>query len=148
LTRRKLRHDHLDHASKTMTSYAVLKWVHVGCVVASGQGFLVRGLLMMAGSALLAHRVVRVAPHVVDTALLASAVALAVIAQLSPLAQPWLGAKIIGLLAYIVLGSVALRRGRTRGVRTAAFAAALVVYAWIITTALTRDPLAVFRWAV
>ena len=119
--------------------YEGLKWLHVACVVASGAGFLARGVLMLAESPLLQARFVRIAPHVVDTLLLAAAVAMAVIARLSPLAHPWLAAKIVGLLAYIVLGTVALRRGRSKRTRGLALIAALLVFAYVAGTALLRD---------
>lgn len=120
-----------------MSIYESLKWLHVGCVA----GFLARGALMLAGSPRPRSRLLRVAPHVVDTLLLAAAIGMASLARLSPLAQPWRAAKIAGLVAYVVLGTIALRRGRTRGVRAAAFAAAMLVFAWIVGTALRRDPL-------
>ena len=58
-----------------------------------------------------------------------------------PFSAGWVTAKVIGLLAYILLGTVALKRGRTRGVRIAAFAAAILVYAWIVSVALSKNPL-------
>lgn len=120
--------------------YATLKAIHITCVVASGTGFFARGLLMLAGSPWLNARLVRVAPHIIDTLLLASAITMAVIAHLVPTQQPWLMAKIIGLIAYIVLGAIALRRGRTRTQRTLAFVAALATFAYIVGVALTRSP--------
>lgn len=121
--------------------YAALKWLHVACVVASGAGFVVRGALTLAGSPLRRARFVRVAPHVVDSVLLAAAVAMAVIARLSPHAHPWLAAKIGGLLLYIVLGALALRPGRSPTVRALAFVGAVLTFAYIVGTALQRDPL-------
>jgi uncharacterized membrane protein SirB2 len=121
--------------------YESLKWLHVAAVAASGAGFLARAALMLAGSARLNARFVRVAPHVVDTVLLAAAVAMAVMARISPLAHPWLAAKIIGLLVYIVLGAIALRYGRTLRARVAALAGAVLVFAYIVGAALQRDPL-------
>lgn len=120
--------------------YAALKTLHIACVIASGAGFVLRGLLMLAGSPLLRARFVRVAPHVIDTLLLGAGISMAVIAHISPLAQPWLGTKIGVLLAYIVLGSIALKRGRTRSTRVAAFAGALLAYTYIVGVALTRSP--------
>jgi uncharacterized membrane protein SirB2 len=122
-------------------TYALLKWLHVVCVVASGAGFVARGALMLADSPLQRARFVRIAPHVVDTVLLAAAITMAVLAKLSPLAHPWLAAKIVGLIAYVVLGTIALRRGRTKPARAAAWTAALLVFAWIVGTALRHDPL-------
>ncbi len=127
--------------------YEALKWLHVGCVAASGAGFLARGALMLAGSPLLRARLVRIAPHVVDTLLLAAGVSMAIAARLSPLAHPWLAAKIAGLLVYIVLGAVALRCGRTRRVRMLALIGAATVFAYIVGTALQRDPLWPLRLA-
>jgi uncharacterized membrane protein SirB2 len=124
-----------------MALYETLKWVHIGCVIATGSGFLARGALMLAGSPLLEARFARVVPHVIDTALLASAIAMAVFAHLSPLAHPWLAAKVVALLVYIMLGSLALRRGRTRVARFIAFAGAALTFAYIVGVALTRDPL-------
>lgn len=126
--------------------YALLKSLHVAFVVASGCGFALRGALMLRRSPLLATRVARVLPHFVDTLLLAAAIGMLVIARMSPLAHPWLMAKIIALLAYIVLGAVALRRGRTPRVRALAFAAALATFAYIVGVALAHDPLS--WWAL
>jgi uncharacterized membrane protein SirB2 len=66
---------------------------------------------------------------------------MAVLAHLSPLAHPWLLAKIVALLAYIVLGAIALRRARTRALRIVAFAGAVLTFVYIVGVALTRDPL-------
>jgi len=121
--------------------YEALKWLHVGAVIASGAGFVARAILMMSGSPLLQARFVRIAPHVVDTVLLAAGVAMALQARISPAAQPWLLAKIIALLAYIAFGAVALRYGRTWRQKQVALAAALATYAYIVGTALSRDPL-------
>jgi uncharacterized membrane protein SirB2 len=127
--------------------YAALKWLHVACVMLSGAGFLARGVLMLAGSELLRTRFVRVAPHVVDSLLLAAAVSIAVLARLSPHEHPWLATKIGGLLLYIVLGSLALRPGRPPRVRALAFAGAVLTFAYIVGTALQRDPLWPLRLA-
>ena len=77
----------------------------------------------------------RIVPHVVDTFLLASAIGLMVLIGQYPFAQGWLTGKLIGLVLYIVLGTVALKRGRTRVVRGAAFVAAVAVFVWIGMTA-------------
>ncbi len=123
-----------------MSLYLALKGVHVTCVILSLTGFVVRGAWMMGGSALLDRRWVRVAPHVVDTLLLASAVALALLSHQYPGVHDWLTAKVIGLLVYIILGSIALRRGRSRRIRIGFWVAALATFGYIVAVALTRDP--------
>lgn len=124
--------------------FELVKSVHVGCVVLSGSGFAVRGGLMLADSRLLGTRFVRVAPHVVDTLLLVSALWLAWAIGQYPFVDGWLTAKLLGLLAYVALGSIALKRGRSKAVRAGAFAAALAVFGYIVSVALTRDPLGAF----
>jgi uncharacterized membrane protein SirB2 len=126
-------------------SYFALKYVHVGAVIASFSLFFVRGLWMMAAPEKLAARWVRVVPHVIDTILLASAVALVVTTAQYPFVQPWLTAKILALLVYIVLGTVAIRRGRTRRVRVVAWILALIVFGYMVAVARARVP---FPWGL
>lgn len=124
-----------------MTGYALLKTMHVASATLSIAGFVLRFALMLAGSPLLGHRVAKVLPHVIDTVLLASAIAMAV--QFGGL-PAWLATKIALLLAYIVLGTLALKRGRTRGVRIAAGIGAILLFGFIVSVAITKSPLGVF----
>jgi uncharacterized membrane protein SirB2 len=121
--------------------FTLLKTIHVSAVALSFTGFLLRGLWMRRGSPLLAARWVKTVPHVVDTVLLGSGIALALRLHQYPFVNGWLSAKLIGLLAYIGLGMVALRFGRTRGTRTLAWLAAMAVFAYIVAVAVTRNPL-------
>ncbi|MBS0373298.1 MAG: SirB2 family protein [Proteobacteria bacterium] len=117
-----------------------MKALHVGAVCVSIGLFALRGVLRLAGSAWLQHRWLRIGPHVVDTLLLVSAIALTTVVHQYPFVDGWLTAKVLGLVAYVALGSIALRRGRTSTVRAAALVAALVVVAYIVGTALHHDP--------
>lgn len=121
--------------------YRTLLGVHITCVTLSGAGFALRGFWMLSAPERLKGRWVRILPHVVDTLLLGSAVGLTMTIHQYPLVHAWLTAKVCGLLVYIVLGSVALKRGRTRQIRAAAYAAALASFAYIVSVALTRSPL-------
>ena len=120
--------------------YLTLKTVHVASVATSYVLFLVRGIWMMRDSAMLAQRWVKVVPHVVDTVLLASAVTMAVMIRQYPFVAGWLTAKVLGLFVYVGLGTLALKRGRTKSVRIRAWLAAQVVFAYIVGVALTRNP--------
>ena len=121
--------------------YISLKTTHVSCAAISYALFVVRGVWMMRDSAALQRRWVRIVPHVVDTVLLASAIALALASHQYPLANGWLTAKVAGLLIYIALGTVALKRGKTRRTRIAAWLAAQAVFFYIVAVAVTRRPL-------
>lgn len=120
--------------------YMAIKHIHLACVVLSGLGFLLRGLWVLMRGGLPQWLPVRVLPHVVDTLLLVSAITLAAMSGQYPPHSSWITAKIVGLLVYIVLGTVALKRGRTPAVRAVAFVGALAVFAWIVSVALTRNP--------
>lgn len=124
--------------------YLILKHLHVGCVVLSGAGFLLRGLWMLADSPLLQRRSIRIVPHVVDTVLLGSAIAMMLISQQYPFVSGWLTAKLAGLLLYIVCGTMALKRARSKPQRAAFLLAAVLSFAWIVSVALTRNPLGFF----
>lgn len=125
-------------------SYATLKLVHMTAVALSFAGFFVRGVGVLRGATWLRGKPARTLPHLVDTVLLASAIALAWMLRLNPLDTPWLAAKIVGLLAYIALGMVAIRPGRPAAVRGTAWVAALVVFAYIVSVALTKSPAGFF----
>ena len=99
---------------------------------------------MLRVSAVLQHRVVRVLPHINDTILLASALGLAALLSSWPLQQSWLTAKLIGLVVYVVLGSLALKHGKTRPIRITCFLLALAVFGYIVSVALSRNPAGFF----
>jgi len=126
-------------------SYLAIKYVHVGAVIVSFSLFFLRGLWMMAAPEKLAARWVRVVPHVIDTDLLVSAIALGVMTAQYPFVQSWLTAKVLALLLYILLGTVAIRHGRTRRVRIVAWILALVVFGYMVAVARTRFA---FPWSV
>jgi uncharacterized membrane protein SirB2 len=120
--------------------YFELKALHVAAVATSIALFVIRAGLRLAGSARLQHPFVRIAPHAVDTALLASAVLLTLILHQYPFVDAWLTAKLVALVAYVVLGSIAIRRGRTPAIRAVALVGALVTVSYIVGTALHHDP--------
>ncbi|MGB5587702.1 MAG: SirB2 family protein [Gammaproteobacteria bacterium] len=120
--------------------YPALKHLHVTCAALSLGLFLLRGWWMVRFPARLQRRWVRVLPHVIDTVLLASAIALMFVIRQWPFYQDWLTAKVIGLVVYIALGTIALKRGRTMQVRVLAFIAAVAVFLWIVATARLHTP--------
>jgi len=121
--------------------YMALKHLHMTCVGLSLLGFVLRGVWMMTGSDRLKARATRVLPHMIDAVLLGSAIALVSFYDAVP---NWVWAKVAGLLIYIVLGTVALKRGKTRNARLAAFALALLTFAWIVSVALSKSPAGFF----
>lgn len=123
-----------------MEHYLALKHLHMTLALLSGAFFLFRGGLMLRGSSWLQHKICKIAPHIIDTALLASAIYLAVIMQLSPGNSPWIAAKIGALLLYIVLGTIAIKRGKSLKIRVIALGAALASYGYILAVAFSKNP--------
>ena len=121
--------------------YLLLKHFHMACAALSGGFFLLRGGWMLAGSHLLERRWVKTLPHVVDAFLLASALGLAAWSHQYPGQAPWLTAKVSALVAYVLLGTMALKRGRNLRVRAIALAGALLAFMYIGLVATTKNPL-------
>ena len=79
-------------------------------------------------------------PHVVDTLLFATGLTMAIGLSISPLTHCWFAAKLLAIVVYVVIGSVALKRGRTRGARVVALVLSLLVLIYIFAVALHQDP--------
>lgn len=112
-----------------------IKMLHISCVCLSIAGFLLRSWWMLNAPALLQLRLVKIVPHIVDSLLLVSGVALAVLTQTNPLVQHWLLAKLLLLLLYIVSGSIALKYGRNKTQRVMAMVIALCAVSAIVLIA-------------
>ena len=123
-----------------MTMYALIKYVHLFSVTLSLTGFFLRGVLLMRGSPLMKARWIKVLPHINDTILLAAALSLAVMSDQYPFVSGWVTAKVLGVIAYIILGSLALREGSSLRTRIVCWLAAMAVFGWIVSVALTRQP--------
>lgn len=121
--------------------YLALKTIHVSCVVLTINLFLLRGFWMLQDSARLQQRWVRTLPHVIDATLLTSALLLAWTVGQYPGVHVWLTAKVLALLVYIGLGTVAIKRGKTKRIKVAAWLGAIMVFGYIVSVALTRQPL-------
>ena len=121
-------------------SFFVLKTIHVSCAALSFALFFLRGIWSFNGSTIMRQRWIKIVPHVVNTALLTSALGLAYTVGQYPLVDGWLTAKFFALLLYIGLGSVALKYGKTRRARQAAWLAAMAVFAYIVLVAVTHNP--------
>lgn len=121
-------------------SLLLLKSIHISCVASSYMLFFLRGIWSLNGSAIMSQRWVKIVPHVVDTLLIVSAVALAFSIRQYPFVDAWLTAKLFALLLYIGLGFVALRYGRSKTVRLSAWIIAQLVFIYIVMVAIGHNP--------
>jgi len=122
-----------------MTAYALLKLLHQVTVVASISLFVYRYSLLTRFPQRPLPRYLKVLPHVNDTVLLAAAIGMLVTLHLNPFAMPWLTAKIVALLVYIVLGGLCLRAPPRSARQAGLFVAAVVCFSYIVWVALRKQ---------
>lgn len=119
--------------------YSILLGLHRLTVAISLALFVLRGVWRMLDSPMNAKKWVKIVPHINDTILLAAAIGMLVVAGLNPLEHGWLMAKIIGLIVYIALGTLAIKRGKTAMQRNLAFIGALAVFGYIALVAVNKQ---------
>jgi uncharacterized membrane protein SirB2 len=124
--------------------YLHLRHAHICFVILSIALFCLRGSLMLAGSQKMNGPVLRYASYTIDTGLLTAALMLTAVIHQYPFTTGWLTMKVVLLVLYVVLGSIALKRGATRRSRTLAFVAALVTVAFLVSVAVAHDPRGIF----
>ncbi|MEE4282632.1 MAG: SirB2 family protein [Pseudomonadales bacterium] len=122
-----------------MTMMLWIKTIHLAAVLLSFCGFVLRAGWMFADSPMLGKRWVKVLPHIIDTVLLLSALVLVYLMSLPLLQTDWLMAKIVALLVYIVMGSMALKRARTKLQRLMFALLAILVFLYIVSVAMSKS---------
>ena len=121
--------------------YLQIKWVHIAAVIASGALFALRGIAVQFGASWAMAAPLRYLSYTIDTVLLTAAMMLVTIVHQYPFVQGWLTVKVCLLVVYVVLGTFALKRGRTPRTRLTCFIAALGVYGFIASVAVEHHPL-------
>lgn len=117
--------------------YLVLRQAHILLATASVCLFVVRGAGVLWDAAWPMQAAVRGLSVAVDCLLLLAGLLLA---WMLPGIEVWLPLKLGLLVAYIVLGSLALKRARTRLGKLMAFAAALACIGLIVGVARAHHP--------
>ena len=120
--------------------YPLLRSLHLTTVGASVLLFAARGLGVLAGAAWPMQRPWRRLSVAIDVGLLLAGTSLWWALQHSPVREPWLAVKLLLLPVYVVLGSMALKRARTRAAKAGFLVAALVCVLTMASIARLRDP--------
>lgn len=121
-----------------MTSYLILKHIHMTAAYLTITLFALRLVLDGCGRPGWRQSALRWLPHVNDTVLLLAAVGLVIVSGWMPLVHHWLTLKIVLLLGYIATGAVALNPQRPRPVRWLAAVLALGQVGLIVVLAKTK----------
>lgn len=120
--------------------YEILKHTHLTALAISFLLFFVRGCLMMRESTSAKHKIFLIAPHIVNLVLIVSGISLAVLLHLNPASQPWLATKLVALVIYIALGIATFKHPKLQ-VRKILWLLALIVFAFIVSVAESKNPL-------
>lgn len=114
--------------------YTAVKHIHLFMIACSVLLFVVRYVLMMVDSDLRNKAFLKRVPHVVDSAMLLSGIALIFITGFIPFtgAAPWLTEKLTCVMVYIALAFVTLNNGKNKVFKTFAFFGAL---GWLMVAA-------------
>jgi len=118
--------------------YYWIKTLHVSTVIFTIGFFTLRFVWMLNRSRLFNHRWVRLISQTNDSLLLVAGIALVVMSQQYPFAAPWLTAKLVALLLYIMLGMFAFKWAGSRRNRIFFGISALIIAGYIVAVALTR----------
>lgn len=119
--------------------YLILKNTHIALAVLSIALFVLRSVWSVNASPQLQQKWARIAPHIIDTLLLASAVYLMIASHQYPFTDSWLTAKLVALIAYIALGTYAIKRGRTAGIRLLFSLMSVAIFCYIFAVAITHS---------
>ena len=125
--------------------YYWVKIIHIDTVIFNIGFFILRFYWMLYYPYLVNKTWVRAVSQVNDTLLLVAGITMAVMSRQYPLEMPWLTAKLIGLLLYIVLGSYALKRAKNRSMRILCGVLATVTVGYIVSVALSQTP---YSWVL
>lgn len=121
----------------------ILKHTHLTALALSFLLFFIRGYLMMRESNASKHRAFLIAPHIINLLLIGSGIALAVVMHFNPANQPWLATKLIALFVYITLGILTFKHPVLK-IRKLLWVSALIVFAFIVSVAQSKNPLGFF----
>ena len=121
--------------------YPQIKWLHVHAVQCSGLVFFLRCGAALLGARWPQHAIARYGSYLIDTVLLAAGLTLVVILPSGVFANGWLAVKLVLVVAYVVLGVLAMRPKRTRSARFGFYLAALATFAFIYGIARLHNPL-------
>jgi len=122
-----------------MTFYYTLKLAHVACVVISGTLFIYRYARLRIYPDQPLPKALKVLPHINDTVLLFSAIGMLSLIGLNPFTTPWLLAKIVALVLYIVLGIICMRSLPGSRRQFVSFVAAISAFAYIVLVGLSKQ---------
>ncbi len=122
-------------------TYTVIKHIHITLVCLTFISFCLRFYWSLTQSPILDYKVTRTLPHIIDTTLLGAGLYLMILLQLWPNQHPWLATKLLCLIAYILFGTFAIKRAKSKSIKWLTGLCAITVFIYMIATAVYHNPL-------
>ena len=121
--------------------YEIVKHTHLTAIALSVILFILRYVLSAKQSPMLEKKWLKIMPHVVDTMLIASAATLCVLLEQYPFVDMWVTEKLMALVMYVLMVTLALKLGKNGSMRGIGLIGALswIVYAGMV--AVSKQPL-------
>jgi uncharacterized membrane protein SirB2 len=115
----------------------MIKLIHIIFILTSLASFIARIALSVFKPSILQIKIFKIAPHIIDTVLLVSGIALVIQGNWLEGEFGWILSKLILLLVYIVFGVMAMRFSNYK--RWLAFTGAITCYIFIFMIAITKN---------
>jgi len=130
---------------KSNYMYMIVKHSHLTLMLLSVSFLIIRVLASTQNAQWLQQKWAKIAPHIIDTLLLISAVILMTLISQYPIADNWISAKVVALIAYIGLGTMAFKGNKSALTKIFFLLLALTVIGYMIAVAVTKQA---FPWAI
>ena len=119
--------------------YTAVKHIHLTAIILSLVLFIARFVLLWLKSSKLNSKLLKVLPHLVDTVLIVSAITLCVLLQQYPLVDAWVTEKLLALIMYVFMVTLALRLANNNFMRIIGFVGAISWVAFAGAVAMSKQ---------
>jgi uncharacterized membrane protein SirB2 len=120
--------------------YEMTKNLHLTFMLLSVLLFLTRFVLTLNASPILQKKALKIAPHIIDTLWIITAIGLCLMVQQYPFVNPWVTEKLLAFVMYFFMVIFALKLAKTHLMRLIGVVGALSWLAYAGMVAVTKQP--------
>lgn len=122
-----------------MGIYEVIKYIHISCVFLSLSGFSLRAYFLLRDPERLSQGWLKYPPHIVESLLLFSALAMLPLINQYPFVDGWLTAKLVAMLLYIGVAGYTLHAVHTFKKKLFYISLSFSLFLYIVGVAVFHD---------
>jgi uncharacterized membrane protein SirB2 len=120
--------------------YEMTKHLHLTFMLLSVLLFLTRFVLTLNASPILQKKALKIAPHIIDTLWIITAIGLCLMVQQYPFVNPWVTEKLLAFVMYFFMVIFTLKLAKTHLMRLIGVVGALSWLAYAGMVAVTKQP--------